>query len=65
MSINDINHYFSSNCSIMRNNKSCSFNYMCGLIQIAPMMGLRPRQLNLRLIFRFSVMRGLPSIRLK
>ena len=30
------------------------------------MMGLRPRQGNLRLVFRlFSLMRGLPSIRLE
>ena len=33
---------------------------------IESMMGLRPRQGNLRLVFRlFSLMRGLPSIRLK
>ena len=33
---------------------------------IQSMMGLRPRQGNLRLVFRlFSLMRGLPSIRLK
>ena len=35
-----------------------------GLIE--SMMGLRPRQGNLRLVFRLlSLMRGLPSIRLK
>ena len=34
--------------------------------KIESMMGLRPRQGNLRLVFRlFSLMRGLPSIRLK
>ena len=33
---------------------------------IESLMGLRPRQGNLRLVFRlFSLMRGLPSIRLK
>ena len=33
---------------------------------IESMMGLRPRQGNLRLVLRlFSLMRGLPSIRLK
>ena len=34
---------------------------------IESMMGLRPRQGNLRLVFRllFSLMRGLPNIRLK
>ena len=33
---------------------------------IESMMGLRPRQENLMLVFRlFSLMRGLPSIRLK
>ena len=33
---------------------------------IESMMGLRPRQGNLRLVFRlFSLIRGLPSIRLK
>ena len=33
---------------------------------IESMMGLRPRQGNLRLVFRlFSLMRGLPRIRLK
>ena len=33
---------------------------------IESMMGLRPTQGNLRLVFRlFSLMRGLPSIRLK
>ena len=33
---------------------------------IESMMGLRPRQGNLRLVFRlFSLMRGLPSIRLR
>ena len=33
---------------------------------IESMMGLRPRQGNLGLVFRlFSLMRGLPSIRLK
>ena len=33
---------------------------------IESMIGLRPRQRNLRLVYRlFSLMRGLPSIRLK
>ena len=34
---------------------------------IEPMMGLKPRQAHLRLVSRFfvSLMRGLPSIRLK
>ena len=37
---------------------------ICRLIE--SMMGLRGRQGNLRLVFRlFSLMRGLPSIRLK
>ena len=36
------------------------------LIIIESMMGLGPRQGNLRLVFRlFSLMRGLPSTRLK
>ena len=35
-------------------------------ILIESMMGLRPRQGNLRLVFRlYSLIRGLPSIRLK
>ena len=38
-----------------------------GLIRlIESMMGLRPRQGNLRLVFRlFRLMRGLPNVRLK
>ena len=40
--------------------------YSLGLGLIESMMGLRPRQGNLRLVFRlFSLMQGLPSIRLK
>ena len=46
-------------------------NYLTGILlkkwhDINRIMGLRPRQGNLRLVFRlFSFMRGLPSIRLK
>ena len=46
--------------------KSKKLYYGQGLILIESMMGLRTRQGNLRLVFRlFSLMRGLPSIKLK
>ena len=41
-------------------------NIFCTERFIESMMGFRPRQGNLRLVFRlFSLTRGLPSIRLK
>ena len=47
-----------------RTEQSKSQRYPGSLIE--SMMELRPRQGNLRLVFRlFSLMRGLPSIRLK
>ena len=44
----------------------CSFLHNLEQRLIESMMGLRPRQGNIRLVLRlFSLMRGMPSIRLK